>query len=155
MIRKTTAFLGVTVLLLLAGMLAIPTTYADGIDGAVSITDKAGDEFDVTGQAELTRGKNHINIEASVQGLAHGHVFSVWAEFNGGAAFNLTGFESDDNGNATLGGKVNLNKKVVLNAFKITIKDHGEPVQGRVHKQKSTKDFNCTGSCPTRATATW
>jgi len=144
---KTTAFLGVTLLLLLAGLLATPTTYADGLEFS-GFKDPKNGRTPIRGSATLARENNQITITANIEGLNSDHVFSVWGKINSGSSFNLTGFETDGGGIAVFGGVVNLNKKVDLTRFDLIIKDHGEAVQGGIQRQKKTKDFNCDGSCP-------
>ena len=158
--KRTTAFLAVTLLLLLVGMLATPTTYADGYNFS-------GFTVGDGGTATLTREKKHIIITASINGLNGDHVFSVWGIINGGEAFNLTGFETGAEGTATFSGKAKVKKKLEITKFVIKIKDHGLPLDRKkdIKKQESTKWKNCPEdvkkkldkqtNCPTVASGTF
>ena len=84
-----------------------------------------------------------------------GHVFSVWGFINDGDAFNLTGFETEDDGEADFRATIEVDENSVFTGFKIKIKDHGEPIPGHIEDQKSTTHYGCGGSCPTVQTATF
>ena len=147
MIVRTTAFFGAATLLLLMGMLATPTTFAKGVEDETVILDTRGLEV---GEAELTRKKGKITINAKIDGLAPGHVFPVWGIVNDGPSFNLSGFKTDKHGKAKFRGNGKIGKKDDLNSFEIVIKDHGAPLRGKkeVERQKSTKWKNCPLNLP-------
>ena len=139
---KTTAFLGLTLLLLLAGLVAAPTTYAAG--------DEYKTKFDA-GKAELEFDDGQLELEMDIKGLAAGHVFSVWLFVNNDAPINRGGFETNGNGKAEFEADIVVGEDFELTGFSFKIKDHGLPIPGHIDEQKSTKGFGCDGSCPTVA----
>ena len=149
---KITAILGIALLILAISALSTSTVFAKGAtEHETVVKDSSGAEVE---EATMTLKGGVIKIEAETKSLAAGHVFSVWGKVNDEPSFNLAGFISDDDGEAGFSGTVQVNKDVLLTGFVIKIKDHGEPVKGLIHKQKTTKDANCPpASCSTVQTA--
>ena len=89
MTRITTALLGITLLIMALGVLSTPTIYADDDEDGEFETDigpLGGSNAD--GEAELTLKNGVIKVEAEIEGLVGGHVFSVWGihpNINGGS----------------------------------------------------------------------
>jgi len=152
---KITAFLGIALLILLISALSTSTVFAEGAteDTAKIVAKNGSGKFKVpVGDATLTLTlKNgELKIEAATTRLEPEHAFSVWGIVNDEPAFNLTGFISDVDGKAGFSGTAHLGN-LELDKFVIKIKDHGQTLENPndIRKQKSTKDFNCDGSCPT------
>lgn len=159
-----TAFIGVTLLLIVLAALSTSTIFADG-ELETDILDRSSV---AAGEATLTLKNGVIKIEAETEDLASGHAFSVWGivlttnttDFPDGLpAFNLAGFITDDDGEADFSGTAREGVDFVLTGdtgeltgFVIKIKDHGAELSAPedVKQQKTTKDFNCPPpSCPT------
>jgi len=158
MIGKTTAFIGLTLLIVVLGVLSTSTVFAGEPTTVKILAKNGGGQFKIpVGEATLTLTlKNgEIKIVAQTGDLAPEHVFSVWGIINDEPAFNLTGFISDGDGNADFSGTAHLGN-LELKTFVIKIKDHGAPVKGKIQRQKKTKNVNCEPiDCPTVQEATF
>lgn len=145
MISKTTAFLGILLLILAIG---VPSTSNIHAAGATQVTrPMAGD-----GAGEVTVTINNGNFTISIRstGLAPGHVHSVWVGFPG-SKVNLTGGVTSVTGAVSLTGKVK--STLTSGTIALVVKDHGEPIPGEVHDQMTTKSAGCGGPCPSVQTA--
>ena len=154
MIGKRTAFLGITLIILVLGVLSTSTIFAAGTTAKIFAINGSGKFKVPAGDATLTLTlKNgEIKIEAATTRLEPGHALSVWGIINDEPAFNLTGFITDDDGEAGFSGTVQLDKDDVLVDFEIIIKEHGDPIKGLIHKQKTTKTVGCNLTDPDNPT---
>ena len=154
---KTTAFLGITLLILALGVLSTSTIFAGGATKHFADVVLRGTTTKV-GEATMVINNGKVTVQIRTTGLTAGHVYSVWGEFAGHTAFNLTGGMASGNGTGNFTGHVNSD--LDPDGFKATIKDHGEAEPTEVDDQKTTKNANCFDefglvSCPSVQTATF
>ena len=151
MTAKITAYLGIILLVLAIGALSTSTVFAAGATKHTAPVVLKGSSTEV-GEATMVINNGKITVQIRTTLLTPGHVYSVWGEFSGQDAFNLTGGMSSGNGTGNFTGHVNSD--LDPNGFKVTLKDHGEPEPGKVPGQKTTKNVNCPPpSCPSVQTA--
>lgn len=155
---KAIVLSGVVLIILLLGSLSPAVALAKSDEYKAKVVSKETGKK--VGKATLKIKGDTLNVKLSTTGLETKHVFSVWGQVNNEKPFNLTGFstsgkKSNKNGSGNF--KVKVKIKGPITQFKLTLKDHGPPIKGKVDLQKSTKDFGCPGpgSCPSVQTATF
>ena len=138
MIRKTTAFLGITLLILALGALSTSTIFAGGATKHTS-------DF-----ATMVVTKGQVTIQVRTTDLRPNKVISVWGvhpqivgDKGLGKSFNLAGGMSGGNGSGNFTGSVKVGPDFNPDGFKVILQDHGDPIPGLVDEQKSTPKAGC------------
>ena len=154
--RILAALFGVTLLILVLGATPATTIFAHE-DGSAdkyetAVLDRRHSEV---GEAELKLKDGLVTIKVKTEGLAQGHVFSIWGKINGGPAFSIYGFISEDDGEAHFHRQFEVDKD--FSQLRLIIKDHGAPLSEswEIELQKTTKHYGCRGSCPSVQFATF
>ena len=150
---RITAFLGITLLILVISALSTSTAFAKGatdhITEMLASVDDGATFTEPVGHATLIVTNRTLAVSVHTTGLNPGHVYSVWGIINGSAS-HLAGRTSSGDGSLDFGGALKLDPNLDLESFVIKLKDHGEPIPGLVDEQRSTKGAGCgTSKCPT------
>ena len=160
MIRKTTAFLGITLLILAFGVLSTSTIFAGGATKHTAVVIDHTNDFvdgvhqkipanhDVVEGAVVTMvvTKDQLTIQVRTTDLRPNKVISVWgnhADLNGGKSYNLAGGMSGGNGSGNFTGSTKVPSGFDPDGFKVILQDHGDPIPGLVDEQKSTPKAGC------------
>ena len=147
--RKITAFLGITLLILVISALSTSTAFAKGATPYEADVMAGADKV---GNATLIVTKRTFAVNVHTTGLIAGHVYSVWGviELSDLEKLkpNLAGRIAGGDGSLSFGGALSVDPSLDVKSFTVVIKDHGLPIPGLVDEQKSTKHAACDGSCP-------
>jgi len=155
-----TAFLGITLLILVLGALSTSTIFADGPTKiSAFMEDLVNGGTPGVATIVVTDDNGKVTVQVRTAGLEPNHVHSVWwkhpaFEKDDGSGnlkgFNLAGGMSGEDGTGNFTGQAeigNADPSLLI----IIIKDHGEVLPGEVPDQKTTSKQACNsppGNCP-------
>ena len=143
---KITAFLGITILILVISALSTSTAFAMGATSHnTNVLDLKGNDV---GDATLIVSKGTLTVNVHTTELEARHVISVWGKINGGDSFHLAGHMSGGDGSMHFAGKAKLGSNTDLSKFEVILHDHGDPIAGQVDEQRSTKKTGCVENDP-------
>ena len=161
---RITAFLGITLLILVLSALSTSTVFAhDALESEAHVLVKPNLQV-VAGESDLVRNFDGISFEIETSRLEPGHAFTVWIKVHepdgtivvfGGGGLSGDDGEGEFEGHLSTGPIPDADGETVdkqgdgnfdtpfTSKVTLVIRDHGPVIPGQVHDQTHSKNGGC------------